>query len=140
MDNTSRPAELDASIAAFIKTNLEVTGDEKNFAPLEDIYNRYVKQTKNKISRTILFEKIKNICPVLSFNKKKINKHQVFWILSGCKLLNERETDRGYVIALDLLNDPNLQIETIKEFSDGSIEILLNSKKPRKFVTEAIYG
>jgi hypothetical protein len=132
-------AELDTSVFDFIKANLRTTNNKKDFVLITDVYDRYIKQTENTISRNALTRKIKKIHPALSIRQTKIDGTPAM-IFSGCRWLNEREIDRGYVIALDLLNDPNLYIETIKEFSDGSIEILLNSKKPRKFVTEAIYG
>jgi hypothetical protein len=83
----SRPVKPDVSIVSFVESNLKITGNEKDFAPIADIYRRYDSQTTNGLSRNKLTRAIRNIYPALGYKQKKIDGYPVLVFL-GCTLLN----------------------------------------------------
>jgi prophage antirepressor-like protein len=83
----SRPCKPDVSIVAFIESNLKITGNEKDFVPIEEIYKHYESQAINGVSRNVLVRNIRNIYPALLYKQKKIDGYPVL-VFFGCKLCN----------------------------------------------------
>jgi prophage antirepressor-like protein len=83
----SRSVKPETSVVSFIENNLKITGNEKDFAPVEEIYRRYELKTINGVSRNILVRQIRNICPALVYKQKKIDGYPVL-VFFGCKLIN----------------------------------------------------
>jgi prophage antirepressor-like protein len=83
----SRPFKPDTSVVAFVENNLEITGNEKDFAPVEEVYRRYELQAVNGMSRNTLTRKIRNNYPALGYKQKKIDGYPVL-VFFGCKMLN----------------------------------------------------
>jgi phage anti-repressor protein len=83
----SRPVKRDVSIVSFIESNLKITGNEKDFAPVADIFRRYESQTTNGLTRNKLTRQIRNTYPALGYKQKKIDGYPVL-VFSGCKLVN----------------------------------------------------
>jgi phage anti-repressor protein len=82
-----RPCKPDVSIVSSIESNLKITGNEKDFVPVEEIYRRYELQTINGLSRNRLTRNIRNIYPALVYKQKKIDGYPVL-VFFGCKLLD----------------------------------------------------
>jgi phage anti-repressor protein len=90
----SRPVKRDVSTVAFVESNLKITGNEKDFVPVADVFSRYESQTTNGLTRQKLTRAIRNIYPALGYKQKKIDGYPVL-IFSGCKLLNNTAAPMG---------------------------------------------
>jgi hypothetical protein len=83
----SRPYKPDTSVVSFIENNLKITGNEKDFVPVEELYRCYELQAVNGLSRNTLTRQIRNLYPALIYKQKKIDGYPVL-VFFGCKLLN----------------------------------------------------
>jgi prophage antirepressor-like protein len=82
---SGKPGVIDPAILDFLREHLKITGDPRDFTPMEKIKARYIEVSGEFVSQSALTRVIKSLYPGLEYKQKKIDGYPV-QVLFGCKL------------------------------------------------------
>jgi hypothetical protein len=68
-----QPEEADPAVSGFIEKFLGITGSEKDFITVQEVFNRFIETTESDLTRNMFVRQVQRASPSVLYKQKKID-------------------------------------------------------------------